>query len=108
VGNGLDDSDESVVHEFTVDLRPAEAKAASIRLSAEAVARLAMISSKQRAELRSDRSGGNSSAKITGPAEAASYGPKTGLVLHKPVSKHGSEVADRSVMTFVRKFSDLD
>ena len=37
-----------------------------------------------------------------------SYGPKTGLVLRKPVEKHGSEVADRSLMTSVGNGSDLD
>jgi hypothetical protein len=30
---------------------------------------------------------------------AASYGPKSALVLDEPVYKHGSEVADRLVMT---------
>jgi hypothetical protein len=30
---------------------------------------------------------------------AASYGPKSALVLDEPVSKHGSEAADRLVMT---------
>ena len=40
--------------------------------------------------------------------DAASYGPKTGLVLPEPVDKHGSEVADRSLMTPARKRGDLD
>src|SRR5229473_2120251 len=39
---------------------------------------------------------------------AASYGPKSALVLDEPVSKHGSEVADRSVMTSAEQCSDLD
>ena len=30
---------------------------------------------------------------------AASYGPKSALVLNKPAQKHGSEAADRLVMT---------
>src|SRR5262252_7762712 len=30
---------------------------------------------------------------------AASYGPKSAMVLSEPVDKHGSEVADKSVMT---------
>ncbi len=37
-----------------------------------------------------------------------SYGPKSSMVLHEPVEKHGSEVADRSVMTSVGNGSDLD
>jgi hypothetical protein len=40
--------------------------------------------------------------------DAASYGPKTGLVLNEPVGQHGSEVADRSLMTSVEVRSDLD
>ncbi len=40
--------------------------------------------------------------------DAASYGPKTEMVLWKPVDKHGSEVADRSVMTSTGHGSDLD
>jgi hypothetical protein len=39
---------------------------------------------------------------------AASYGPKSSMVLVKPVEKRGSEVADRSVMTPVGNNSDLD
>ena len=39
---------------------------------------------------------------------AASYGPKSALVLDEPVEKHGSEVADRSVMTPADERSDLD
>ena len=39
---------------------------------------------------------------------AASYGPKWALVLDEPVSKHGSEVADRLVMTPAEQCSDLD
>ena len=39
---------------------------------------------------------------------AASYGPKWALVLDKPVQKHGSEVADRLVMTSAEQCSDLD
>jgi hypothetical protein len=40
--------------------------------------------------------------------EAASYGPKSPLVLGEPDGKHGSEVADRLVMTSAQKRSDLD
>jgi hypothetical protein len=40
--------------------------------------------------------------------DAASYGPKSALVLDEPVEKHGSEVADRSVMTSAEARSDLD
>jgi len=39
---------------------------------------------------------------------AASYGPKSALVLDEPFSKHGSEAADRSVMTSAEQCSDLD
>jgi len=39
---------------------------------------------------------------------AASYGPKSALVLDEPVSKHGSEDADRLVMTTAEQCSDLD
>jgi hypothetical protein len=39
---------------------------------------------------------------------AASYGPKSALVLNEPVHKHGSEVADRLVMTSAEQCSDLD
>jgi len=39
---------------------------------------------------------------------AASYGPKSALVLDEPVSKHGSEAADRLVMTPAEQCSDLD
>ena len=39
---------------------------------------------------------------------AASYGPKSALVLDKPVQKHGSEAADRLVMTSAEQCSDLD
>jgi len=39
---------------------------------------------------------------MTGAREdAASYGPESSMVFVKPVDKHGSEVADRSVMTAV-------
>ena len=31
--------------------------------------------------------------------DAASYGPKSAMVLSEPVDKHGSEVTYRSVMT---------
>jgi hypothetical protein len=40
--------------------------------------------------------------------DAASYGPKSAMVLFKPVDKHGSEVADKSVMTSTDSGSDLD
>ena len=39
---------------------------------------------------------------------AASYGPKSALALDEPVYKHGSGVADRSVMTSAQQRSDLD
>ena len=39
---------------------------------------------------------------------AASYGPKRALVLDEPDPKHGSEVADRLVMTTAEQCSDLD
>ena len=39
---------------------------------------------------------------------AASYGPKSALVLDEPVSEHGSEAADRLVMTSAEQCSDLD
>jgi hypothetical protein len=39
---------------------------------------------------------------------AASYGPKSSLVLGKPASKHGSEASDRLVMTSAEQSSDLD
>ena len=39
---------------------------------------------------------------------AASYGPKSALVLDEPVQKHGSEAADRLVMTSAEQCSDLD
>ena len=39
---------------------------------------------------------------------AASYGPKSALVLNKPAQKHGSEAADRLVMTSAEQCSDLD
>src|SRR6266851_4458662 len=42
------------------------------------------------------------------PEAAASYGPKWAMVLNEPVSKHGSEVADRLVMTSAEQCSDLD
>ena len=42
------------------------------------------------------------------PEIAASYGPKSALVLDEPVSKHGSEAADRLVMTSAEQCSDLD
>ena len=47
-------------------------------------------------------------AMIGAAGGCGSYGPKSALVLHKPVEKHGSEVADRSVMTSVGNGSDLD
>ena len=37
-----------------------------------------------------------------------SYGPKWALVLDEPDSKHGSEVADKLVMTSAEQCSDLD
>jgi hypothetical protein len=40
--------------------------------------------------------------------DAASYGPKSALVLNEPVSKHGSEAGDRLVMTPAEQRSDLD
>jgi len=40
--------------------------------------------------------------------DAASYGPESSMVLCEAVDKHGSEVADRSVMTAVGNNSDLD
>ena len=45
---------------------------------------------------------------IGGLEIAASYGPKPALVLDEPVSKHGSEAADRLVMTSAEQCSDLD
>jgi len=39
---------------------------------------------------------------------AASYGPKSALVLDEPVSKHGSEATDRLVITFAEQGSDRD
>jgi hypothetical protein len=36
---------------------------------------------------------------ISGLEAAASYGPKSALVLDEPDHKHGSEAADRLVMT---------
>ena len=36
------------------------------------------------------------------------YGPKWAMVLDEPDSKHGSEVADRLVMTTAEQCSDLD
>ena len=47
---------------------------------------LLMMSSKQRTELRSDRNGRNLGwAMIGGLEAAASYGPKSALVLDEPV-----------------------
>ena len=40
--------------------------------------------------------------------DGGSYGPKWALVLDEPVHKHGSEVADRLVMTTAEQCSDLD
>jgi hypothetical protein len=61
---------------------------------------LILFSSKQPTELRSDRNGRNLRWAMMCVLEAAaSYGPKWALVLDEPVSKHGSEVADRLVMT---------
>ena len=40
--------------------------------------------------------------------DRGSYGPKWAMVLDEPDSKHGSEVADRSVMTTAEQCSDLD
>ena len=45
---------------------------------------------------------------IGGLEIAASYGPKSALVLDKPAPKHGSEAADRLVMTSAEQCSDLD
>ena len=45
---------------------------------------------------------------IGGLETAASYGPKSALVLDEPVHKHGSEAADRLVMTSAEQCSDLD
>ncbi len=45
---------------------------------------------------------------IGGLEAAASYGPKSALVLDEPVHKHGSEAADRLVMTSAKQCSDLD
>jgi hypothetical protein len=42
------------------------------------------------------------------PETAASYGPKSALVLNELVYKHGSGVADRLVMTSAQQRSDLD
>lgn len=42
------------------------------------------------------------------PGTAASYGPKSALVLDEPVYKHGSGVADRLVMTSAEQRSDLN
>jgi hypothetical protein len=39
---------------------------------------------------------------------AASYGPESSLVLDKAAQKHGSEAADRLVMTTAEQCSDLD
>ena len=39
---------------------------------------------------------------------AANYGPKLALVPNEPGHKHGSEVADRLVMTSAEQCSDLD
>src|ERR1700693_2124934 len=40
--------------------------------------------------------------------DRGSYGPKRAMVLDEPDSKHGSEVADRLVMTSAEQCSDLD
>ena len=40
--------------------------------------------------------------------DRGSYGPKWAMVLDEPDSKHGSEVADRLVMTTAEQCSDLD
>src|ERR1700689_782389 len=40
--------------------------------------------------------------------DRGSYGPKWARVLDEPDSKHGSEVADRLVMTSAEQCSDLD
>jgi hypothetical protein len=40
--------------------------------------------------------------------DAASYGPKSALVLDEPVSKHGSEAADSLVIAPAEQCSDLD
>ena len=45
---------------------------------------------------------------IGGLEAAASYGPKSALVLDEPGHKHGSEVADRLVMTSAEQCSNLD
>ena len=43
-----------------------------------------------------------------GAGDRGSYGPKRALVLDEPDQKHGSEVADRLVMTTAEQCSDLD
>ena len=43
-----------------------------------------------------------------GAGDRGSYGPKWALVLSEPVQKHGSEVADKLVMTSTEQCSDLD
>ena len=40
--------------------------------------------------------------------DRGSYGPKWAMVLDEPDSKHGSEDADRLVMTTAEQCSDLD
>ena len=55
-----------------------------------------------------DRDGRNLVSDDGCAGDAASYGPKTGLVLDEPVEKHGSEVAGRSLMTSAEARSDLD
>jgi len=40
--------------------------------------------------------------------DRGSYGPKWAMVLDEPDSKHGSEVADRLVMTTAEQCSDLE
>jgi hypothetical protein len=39
---------------------------------------------------------------------AASYSPKSALVLDKPAQRHGSKAADRLVMMSAEQWSDLD
>ena len=43
-----------------------------------------------------------------GAGGCGSYGPKWALMLDEPVQKHGSEVADRLVLTSAEQCSDLD
>ena len=66
------------------------------------------MSVKQVTGLGPDRDGRNLLSDDDCAGDAASYGPNTGLVLDEPVVKHGSEVADRLLMTSAEARSDLD